>query len=298
MPDVSRLLAPEVIAAAGRLDVRVRMLLQGLFAGLRMSRRKGMSIEWSGHREYIAGDDPAYIDWRLYARTDRYYVKEFQAETNVRCHLLLDATRSMAYTSGPPLSKFSYAVALAAAFAWFLAANQDRVGLAVLGDDLDLYVPPASRRNVLSRILAVMAELEARGSGRLPETLRRFAGRLSRQGLCMVLSDLLDAPEATARSLQDLALARQEVIVFHVLDPAEVRFDFRDAAIFRDPETGLEVDAEPARIGRLYRDKIASITAFYSSSLAGAGMDYVLVDTSRPFIEPLAEFVKTRDRRH
>lgn len=298
MPDVAKMLSPEVVAAVGRLDVQVRMLLEGLFAGLRLSRRKGMSIEWSGHREYIPGDDPAYIDWRLYARTDRFYVKEFHAETNLRCHLVLDATASMDYTSGPPLTKFSYGVALAAAFGWFLAANQDRVGLAVLGGDFDTYVPPASRRVVVTRIMGILSELKAEGKGSLPEMLRRFAGRLTRQGLCIVVSDLLDTPEDTLEALKALARARQEVVVFHTLDPIEKNFDFREGAVFRDPESGMQVDADPARIGSLYRGRIASVSNIYRVGLAGTGMDYVPVDTSRPFIDPLMEFVRRRGKRH
>lgn len=295
--DLDRMLSPEVLAAVDRLDIRVRLLLEGLFQGLHASRRKGNSIEWSGHREYIPGDDPQYIDWLLYARTDRFYVKEYHAETNLRCHLILDATRSMDYSSGPALTKFQYAVALAASFAWYMVGANDRAGLMLLDSDVRLLSTPSSKRRDLVAMMVELSRAEADGKGSIANGIEAAYDRLTRSGFAVVISDLLDDPERTLAAIRLLAARGQDVVVFHVLDPKEIAFDFSQPGVFLDPESGLEVDADPVRAGPAYRSKLRDLRETYRSGLAASRIDYVPVDTSRAFIYPLMEFSELRRRR-
>jgi len=297
MADIERLLAPEVLAAVDRLDLQVKMLLEGLFQGLHLSRRRGSSIEWSGHREYLPGDDPQYIDWLLFARTERYYVKEFQAETNIRCNLVVDVSRSMDYTSGPALTKFRYAVALAAAFAWFMVGNRDRVGLMLIDGSVRTLMPPSGKRRDLLAMMVQLSRAVPDGAGSAASGIEAAYARLARSGMAVVISDLLDDVERTLQALRLLSARGQDVVVFHVLDPREISFDFREPGLFRDPETGTEVDADPGRVGAAYRNRLNDIRETFRYGLAASGIDYVAVDTSKAFIRPLMEFFEMRRRR-
>lgn len=297
MPDLEQMLSPEVLAAVDRLDLKVKMLLEGLFQGLHLSRRKGSSVEWSGHKEYIPGDDPHYIDWLLYARTDRFYVKEFQSETNLRCNVILDASKSMDYTSGPAMTKFQYAVALAATFAWFMVGNRDTVGLMMIDETVRLLAPPSSKRNDLLTTMVQLSRAEPDGKGSIASGIEAAYQRLTRSGMAVVISDLLDDPDKVLEVLKLLAANGQDVVVFHTLDPKEIAFDFREPGVFKDPESGIEVDADPAKVGAAYRHKLANLRETYRNGLAAVKIDYVAVDTSKAFLHPLMEFFELRRRR-
>jgi len=295
-----RFLRPEVVRGLARLDIRARFIVDGFLQGLHRSAFRGFSSEFSDYRDYVPGDDPSYVDWKLFARTDKYYVKCFQAETNMRCMLLVDSSASMHYASGGrgALTKLEYAVALAASLGYLMIRQQDRVGLMTLDTRVRKHVPPRSKKVHLFTILETLMRARPTERTDLARALECAAPLIRRKGLVIFFSDLLDEPGPVVKQLRHLKHRGQDVIVFQILDPAELRFPFKGARLFEDPETGTLVAADPDAVRRAYVEKLTGLLRAYRRELRSFDIQHLLLDTSTPYQNALLKFLLYRRRRH
>ncbi|NBV46205.1 MAG: DUF58 domain-containing protein [Planctomycetia bacterium] len=294
---VEEYLKPEVVRTISRLDLRAQFIVRGFLQGLHASPYQGFSVEFSEHRKYAPGDDPKDIDWLVYAKTDKHYVKKFEAETNITGYLVVDTSGSMAYTHRQELTKLDYSISLAAALCWLMVHQQDPCGLMVFGEKLHASLPARSRRSQIAQVLSVLARIKPAGGTDAARSLVQVAAMLRHRSLVMVFSDLLADPGPIREALLRLRHRGHDVILFHVLDEAEVRFPFAGMTEFIEPETGekMIVDADAVR-----RDFVAAVAAFreeYRRSCFHAGIDYVPLDTSMPFDRALMEYLLSRRNR-
>lgn len=292
---------PKVLLQIQSLELRARHVVDGFWAGLNRSPYHGFSVEFTEYRQYVAGDDPRYLDWRLFARSDRYYVKRFEDETNLRCLLLLDASRSMDFgTIGH--TKFDYARTLAASFGRFLVTQRDAVGLARFSADVDEYLPPRYRAGHWRRLLVMLEDACTGRNTDLCQPLDRVAERLTRRGMLVVISDLLAPLDRIETSLGCLTARGQEVLVFQTLDPAEMAFDFADPELFEDLETGRQVYVDPRQFRREYRQRLEDHLDAIERLCGRLGVTYRRLTTDQPLGDALAELlrsrIRSRDRRN
>jgi uncharacterized protein (DUF58 family) len=290
-----RYLDPRALARIGRVNLVARGVVEGFITGLHKSPYHGHSVEFAEHRQYSPGDPLRYIDWRAYARTDRLLVKLFEDETNVRCYLLLDRSASMNYGTGG-LTKLEYGCYLAASLAYLMLKQQDSVGLLVFDTKLRRYIPPRSAKRHLHAILGELSRAEAHEETDLGRTLEDLARRVTRRGLIILVSDLLDDEQSVIRGLKLFRHMKHEVIVFHVMDPYEVSFPFEHEVILRDMETGEEVPAVPWEIRREYVGRVAAWIDRYRTTLRQSGIDYVPLRTSTTYDVALLSYLEKRQR--
>ncbi len=278
------------------LQMRAKAAVEGFFKGIHRSPYHGFSVEFSEYRQYTPGDDPRYLDWRLYARSDRYYVKRFEDETNLRCSLVLDTSRSMGYRSGA-YSKHEYARTVAATIGYFLTTQRDAVGLVTFEEKITDYLPARHRPGHLRRLMA-MLEREPQGRAtNLVEPLEQIAATLHKRGLVILLSDLL-APVDTLRTRLGYLRARgHDVIVLRILDPAEIAFNFSNPAMFLDVESGRELYIDPVQAKADYLRRFASHAAEIERTCVDLGIEYEQVATDRPLELVLFDLLKARMRR-
>ncbi len=254
----------------------------------------GFSVEFSEHRKYTPGDDPNDIDWQVYAKTDKYYVKKFEAETNITGYLVMDLSKSMGYTYRQTLTKFEYGICLAAALCYLMVHQQDPVGLITFDDQIRQSLPAKSKRAQIGHVLSLLARLRPTGKTDIGKSLGQIAAMLRQRSLVMIFSDLLTEPEAVLQALSRLRHRGHDVILFHILDEAEVRFPFGGMIEFEEPETAakIQVDADSFR-----SDYLAEVKAFcelYRRHCFQAGIDYVQLDTSMQFDRALTEYLVSR----
>ncbi len=291
-------LQPGVARRVKRLDLKAKFIVEGFLAGLHDSPYRGCSLEFSEHRKYVAGDDPRWLDWTAWAKTDRLFVKTFQAETNLSAYLLVDTSRSMGYTGpGGEMSKLEYATALAAAIGYLLMCQHDAVGLGVLGAGLGKLLPPHGSRRQLVRVLSELAQTTAEGGTALADGLHAVARRAKRRSLMMLLSDLVDEPGPVLEAIRHLVFRGHDVIVFQILDRVERDLDLTGPVILEDPETGARVATDADHIRAAYRKRIASFVARYERGVHELGADFVAMTTSTPFDQALCRFLSERKRR-
>jgi uncharacterized protein (DUF58 family) len=290
-------LRPDVIRQVARLDLRAKFIVQGFLSGLHASPFHGFSVEFSEHRKYTPGDDLKDLDWNVYAKTERYYVKKFQAETNVTGYLVMDLSASMAYTYRQELTKFEYAICLAAALGYLMIHQQDPVGLVTFDTQIRTVVPPHSKRTQLGAILAVLANLKPSGKTDVPNCLQQLAALMRSRGLVMLFSDLLTDPEPLMRSLHLLRHRGHEVILFHILDEAEVKFPFEGVVEFEDPELGDKLTLDARGMREDYQQSVEEFRQYFRDECAKANVDYVAMDTSVNFDKALLEYLIQRQRR-
>jgi uncharacterized protein (DUF58 family) len=290
-------LRPDVIRQVARLDLRAKFIVEGFLSGLHFSPFHGFSVEFSEHRKYVPGDDIKDLDWTVYAKTEKYYVKKFQAETNVTGYLVMDLSGSMAYTYRQELTKFDYSICLAAALGYLMIHQQDPVGLITFDTAVRTSLPPKSRRNHLGTILSVLANLKPAGQTDVAGSLHHLAAMIRTKSLVMLFSDLLTDPEPVLHSLHHLRHRGNEIILFHILDEAEVNFPFEGLIEFEDVEAPdkLTIDARGMRPD--YLSAVQEFREFYRRECANASIDYVPVDTSISFDKALMEYLIQRQRR-
>ena len=293
----SGMVDPAALMKIRSMELRAKGVVQGFLRGIHRSPYHGFSAEFTEYRQYSAGDDPRYVDWRVYARSDRFYIKKFEDETNLRCHLLIDHSRSMGYGS-IGYTKSQYAGTLAATLAYFLFRQGDAVGLATFDDRITQYMPPRNRPSYLRRL---MAALEADPQGRatdLGPPLQRLARMLAKRGLIVLVSDLLTSIDWLESDLGYLAAGGHDVVVFQVLDPAELNFDFDAPALFRDLESGRDMYVDPPAAQKGYKRMLEAHLDKARTTCRRLGIDYHLFATDRPFDLALLEFLQDRMRRH
>lgn len=279
------------------MELKARTIVEGFLSGLHRSPYKGFSVEFAEYRQYLPGDDLSRLDWKVYARTDRHYVRKYEEETNLECHLLLDQSASMAYRGTAPMSKLEYGSVLAGSLAFLMHRQRDAPGLVAFDDQIRFRLPAAGRPGHLQALLLGLEHLEVGQQTNVGRPLHELAEALVKRGLVVLISDLLDDPGRVINGLKHLKFRGSEVIVFQVLDPTELTFSFRSAATFKDVETAQEVVADPSQARASYLRALAALTQQYGRELRGAGIDYVRIDTSQPLDFALLAYLSARARR-
>jgi uncharacterized protein (DUF58 family) len=290
-------LKPEVIRQIGRLDLRAQFIAKGFLQGLHASPFQGFSVEFSEHRKYTNGDNPQDIDWLVYAKTDKYYVKKFEAETNITGYLVMDLSKSMGYTYRQQLTKFEYGICLAAALCWLMVHQQDPVGLITFDDKIRDSLPPRSKRTQIGNVLSLLAKLQPTGQTQIAKSITQIAAMLRQRSLVMIFSDLLADPEPVLKALHRLRHRGHDVILFHILDEAEVKFPFDGVVEFEEPETSDKLTVDTAGFRRSYLDEVAAFRDLYKRDCFQTGIDYVPIDTSMQFDKALTEYLANRSKR-
>lgn len=287
----ARFVDPAVLARIDNLELLARITVEGFLSGLHRSPHLGLSLDFAEHRQYTPGDDTRRVDWRLYARTDRYYVKQFESDTNTNFVLLLDISRSMSY-SGGGVSKLDYARYLAACLAFFSHGQRDRVGLVTFDSGIVGYVPPSAKH--LDVLLHTLDRSSAGNPGELSGPLLKIAGLLPRRGIVVLISDLYYEPQAVFDALKPLGARGHDLMVFHLLDEAELEFPFDAAANFQDLESGDLLPVEPETLREQYRELVAAHVATLDRKLSGAGIDYAMFNTALPLDHALFRYLSAR----
>jgi len=298
MPSSTRdrlFLDPAVVARLGTLELRARTVVEGFISGLHRSPFKGFSVEFAEYRQYIHGDDLSTIDWKVYARSDRYYVKKFEEETNLDCQLLIDVSGSMAYGS-QGITKFEYAACLAASLGYLMNRQRDGVGLTAFDDRIVAALPASNRPGHLRNLLITLDRLVLGSRTNVSKPLRRLAESMNRRGMVVLISDLLDDSEAIIRGLKHFQYRGSDVLVFQILDPDEIEFPFDRATRFEDLETSEEVMAVPGLVRSHYLKQMSGLIERYRRELGAAGIDYQLLSTKQPLEIALLAYLSTRSR--
>lgn len=297
-----RLLDPDLLATMGRLPLIARGVVEGSVSGRHKSPYRGFSVEFAEHREYVAGDNIRDLDWRIYGKSDRYYIKRYIEETNLRCVIILDASGSMRYTgtqaarhAGRLLSKFEYAQRLAAALAYVLINQQDAVGLVTFDSDVRRYIPPRSRPNHLRVILEELSAAEATDETDLAPVLHSVAERVHRRGLVILISDLFDDPEEVLKAFHHFRYRKHEVIVFHVMAEEEISFPFDDWTVFQDLEQAdARVPLDPRSVRTTYLEEVQQFVRRIEKGCGQMSIDYVPLTTRRGIEEGLVSYLARR----
>ena len=292
----STLIDPPTLMRIKSLQMRAKVAVEGFFKGIHRSPYHGFSVEFSEYREYSPGDDPRYLDWRLYARSDRYYVKRFEDETNLRCSLVLDTSRSMGYgTVG--YTKSDYARTVAATIAYFLSTQRDAVGLLTLEDKIIDYLPPRHRPGHLRRLMGMLDREPTGNATDLASPLEEIAATVRKRGLIVLISDLLAPTDMLKTRLGYLRARGHDVTVLRVLDPAEVSFSFDKAAMFKDVESGREIYIDPSAARAEYLKRFGAHAAEVRRACVDLGVEYQQITTDQPMELMLFDLIKARMRR-
>lgn len=289
-------LDPAVVSRLSGMELRARLVVEGFMAGMHKSPYHGFSVEFAEHRQYMPGDDIKHIDWKVYGKTDRFYVKQFEEETNLKAYLLLDRSASMGYASHT-VSKFQYAAYLAAALSYLLIRQRDAAGLVTFDSKIQRLLPPRSVPSYLMRILQELEHTRPAESTNIASTLHSVAERIKRRGLILLFSDLFDEfPHDLVQGLKHFRHRKHEVIVFHILDPLEISFAFKEDALFEDMETQNTISVQPAHVHAAYRQLMRAFLEKLKKACRENRIDYVQLTTDTPFDLALSTFLQKRKR--
>lgn len=297
MTQNSNFIDPTVLGSLDNLELRARVVVEGFLAGLHRSPNRGFSVEFTDYRHYQRGDDMRHVDWKLYGRSDKLFIKQYEDETNLRCHILLDSSASMAYGSGG-MSKLEYARTLASALAYFIMRQRDAVGLITFDETVRDYIPAMARQPHLMQLLRTLQALKPGTSTNIVKPLRELAQNMKRKSLVVLISDLLEDEEGTIGMLRQLRAMGNEVIVFHILDPQELHFEFGDSSEFVDMETGDTHITTPGAIRQGYLEQLQQYLDYCRTECQRGGVDYCLMDTSKPLDRALFTYMSRRGRAH
>lgn len=286
-----RFIDPEVLTRIDNLELIARSVVDGFISGLHRSPRLGMSMDFAGHRAYMPGDDVRRIDWRVYARTDRLYVKQFEADTNANLHLVLDISRSMDFGSGA-LSKLEYAKFLAASLAYLSLRQRDRIGLITFDNDVVDFIPTSIRH--FERVLHALDRLTPGGVSDYQQPLEKIAEQLRRRSLVVLISDLYDTPERLLKAINQLHYRGNDLIVFHLLDPLELSFNLGDNTSVEDLESGVKLPIAVAELRDRYRELVRDHQAELERLFGANRIDYIFADISRPLDNVLFQYLSNR----
>jgi uncharacterized protein (DUF58 family) len=289
------LIDPQSLMAIRNLELRAKVVVEGFWTGLHRSPYHGFSVEFTEYRQYSPGDDPRYLDWKVFARSDRYYLKKFEDETNLRCHLLVDTSRSMGYGS-LGYTKADYAHTLAATLAYFLYLQGDAVGLLTFDEQIREYLPARHRTGHLRHLMLALEQPAAGVATDLTAPLKRIVELVRKRGLMVFISDLLAPIDALERNLTALTASGHDVMLFQVLDPAELQFDFDQAALFQDVESGRDLYIDPPLARRDYLRRLTAHNAAAGAICAKLGVTHHRLNIDRPLELALFDFL--RDRMH
>lgn len=289
-------LKPEVVAQLANMELRARLVVEGFITGLHKSPYHGFSVEFTEHRQYMPGDEIKHIDWKAYGKTDKYFIKQFEEETNLKSYIILDASRSMDYSSNGHLRKVEYASYIAAALSYLMVEQRDAVGLTIYDEKVQTSLPPRATKLYLKQLLKELENLKPGNKTNTAESLHYVAEQIKRRGLVIILSDLFDDPAKVTTAFKHFRHKGNEVIVMQVLDPMERSFAFGTDAVFKDMETDEELTTQPWHIQKAYQQSMKEFLDYYKKECRENNIDYVLLDTSMPFDKALFEYLNKRRR--
>jgi uncharacterized protein (DUF58 family) len=285
---------PKVLAGISNLALRARWVVEGLMSGVHKSRAKGFSVEFEEHREYSPGDEIRRIDWKALGKFDRYFIKEYEDETNLRAYLLVDASASMNYASNG-ITKFDYACTLTASLAYLILKQQDAAGVVTFSNRVEAFIPPRAKRDYLTQILYALENRGPAGKTNVGKILEDIAGQIKRRGLIVLISDLLDEPAQILKGLRQFRFKGNDVIVFHLMDPAEINLPFDGNILFEDLEAAdLRVITDPRTIRTTYQQVINEFIADMRKQCHDNAIDYQLISTATPLDQALASYLSWR----
>ena len=285
---------PKVLAGISNLALRARWVVEGLLSGVHKSRAKGFSVEFEEHREYSPGDEIRRIDWKALGKFDRYMIKEYEDETNLRAYLLVDGSASMSYASDG-ITKFDYACTLTASLAYLILKQQDAAGVVTFSNKVESFIPPRSKRDYLLQIIHALEKHGPAGETNVAKILEELAGQIRRRGLIVLISDLLDEPELIIKGLRQFRFKGNDVIVFHLLDQAELDLPFDGNILFEDLEAAnLQVIADPRAIRATYKVVVQEFVADMRKQCHDSAIDYQLISTATPLDQALASYLSWR----
>jgi len=293
MDDPQRYLDPVALAKVRNLELQARLIVEGYLSGMHKSPYHGFSVEFAQHREYVAGDDLKHLDWKVFSRTGRFYLKQYEEETNLACWMLVDASESMRYGSGP-VSKYDYAAMSAAALAYLVLHQQDSAGLVTFDDQVRHVLKPSSQPSHLKQVVNVLNGGPGRERTRLGPIFHDMAERVARRGIVMVFSDLFDEPEDVLTGLMHLRHKRHEVVVFHVLDRAEEEFPFQESTLFRGLEQLPDLLTDPRSLRDGYLEHLRTFTTELEQGCRAQNIDFVRLRTDRPLGLALSTYMAHR----
>ena len=317
--DYRRYLEPSVIAKLSNIELKAKFVVQGFMAGLHKSPYHGFSVEFTEHRQYTQGDDLRYLDWKVFARTGRYYIKQFEEETNLKAYIILDISRSMSYKSGNEekreskfnsfrkknvsmkprgnsISKIEYSSYLAASLAYLMMIQRDAVSLITYDTKVRTFLPPRSTQSNLKQILKELSNIEPTGETGTAESLNSIAEKIKRRGLIILISDLLDDQDKVINAMKHFRYNKNEVILFQVLDPVEKSFLEGNSVILVDMETGEEMFSQPHSMQNYYKDAMEKFIERYKNECIKNNIDYELITTDTPFDISLLKYLNKRKR--
>jgi uncharacterized protein (DUF58 family) len=296
-PPTQSFLDFDVIARIDNMQMLAKVLVEGFVLGLHRSPYRGFSVEFAEHRQYSPGDEIKHIDWKVFGKTDRYYVKQFEEETNLACYIVVDASASMAYRSKENgLTKLQYASYMAACLSYFIMRQRDAVGLMLFDNQVRTVLPPRMRQSHLKHVLSALDSLKPGKETNIAQPLHHLADGLKRRGLVILISDLLDDPESIMSALQHFRFQGHDIIVFQVMDNAELTFPFDSMTEFSDMETGLKTTVSPEGIRATYMSELKKFLSTIEKGCADVHADYKLFNTSQPLELALSEYLYFRSR--
>ncbi len=319
--DYKKYLQPSVISRLANIELKAKFVVEGFIAGLHKSPYHGFSVEFAEHRQYMPGDDLKYLDWKVLGRTDRYYIKQFEEETNLKSYLIVDASRSMSFKSKDSgleprslfkkifnkkedakifrqsdISKLEYSTYLAASLAVLMNFQKDATGLVIYDEKIRSIVPPKATSQNLKLILSQLSNITSSGKTNTASSLNSAAERIKRRGLVIIFSDLFDDQQAVINALKHFRYKRNEVIVFQVLDPLEMSFAIDSPTMFKDMETSREMLSQPVSVMESYQDAVKEFILNYKTACLSNNIDYVQLSTETPFDTALLEYLNKRKR--
>ena len=294
MPKTYEYFEPARVGKLKNLSLLARSAVEGFITGLHRSPHHGFSVEFAEHREYTAGDDLRHLDWVAWGRTDRYYIKQYEQETNLRAYILLDVSNSMSYRLEGGASKFQYGCFLAACLSYLMCRQQDTVGLIAFDDRERLHLPPGSTPAHMDRIFRALEELKPGKRTAMASTFHNLANRLAKRGLVIIISDLYDDQSEILRALQHFVHKRHQILVFHVMDPSELTFPFKKIMSFVDMETDEKLQVDPRYVREAYVAEMKAFVERYRRECSERKIEYVLTQTDTPYDRMLLDYLARR----
>jgi uncharacterized protein (DUF58 family) len=289
----ARFVDPRILARIGNLELLAKMVVDGFINGLHRAPFFGASIDFAEHRQYVAGDDIRRVDWKLWARTDRYYVKQYEADTNTNFTILLDISRSMKFSSGG-VSKLEYGSFLGACLGYLATRQRDRVGIITFDQDIVTHVPPSAKH--FDMVLHTLDQAKAERPGHLSAPLHKMAEHFKRRGILLLISDFYDEPDAILDAIKPFRFLGNDLIVFHVLDPQEITFDYEDASAFEDLESREQIPVVPQSFRAQYRALIQEHITALQTKFSEQRIDYALLNTAEPLDRALFSYLSSREK--
>jgi uncharacterized protein (DUF58 family) len=294
--DYKKYLNPATISKLNSLELRARLVVEGFMVGLHKSPYHGFSVEFTEHRPYMQGDGLKDIDWKVYGKTEKFFIKQYEEETNLKSYILLDTSKSMLFASDGNISKLEYATTLVAGLSYLMVKQQDAVGLTLYSDKINKYFPPKTSKAYLQELLKHLAELSASDKTNTASCLNSIAEKIKRRGLVIIVSDFFDDINSILSALKHFRYQKNEVIVFQIMDPLERSFSFGKDAIFKDLETEDEITTQPYQIQKAYKEAMENFISKIKTECLNSNIEYNLIETSTPFDKALFSYIQKRSK--